>query len=231
MKSKLSTAAWTAVASLTTASVLCSALPASAQVAGGTTSANATITDSTQIATGWSVKKTLMGKTIYNDSGLRVGNIDDLIISLDRKVTYVIVGTGGYVGIGQHDVAIPVDQIQIQSGKLVMPGATKDMIKSMPEFTYAVDTTQRDSFVATAEKDIANGKSKVADLEMRAGVATNEARARIELQITALKLDVSSAESKLSEMKEATAVRWKEFEASVSAATARVRKSIEAAKA
>lgn len=231
MKTKLSTVALATLASLATAGVLCSALPASAQVAGGTTTANATITESTQIAMGWSVKKTLMGKTIYNDSGLKVGNIDDLIISPDRKVTYVIVGAGGFVGIGRHDVAIPVAQIQDQSGKLVMPGATKDMIKSMPEFTYAVDTIQRDSFVAAAEKDIANGKSKVADLEKKAGVATTEVKAKIDLQITALQLDVKSAESKLSEMKQATAVRWKEFEASVSAATARVRRSIEAAKA
>ena len=40
---------------------------------------------------------------------------------------------------------------------------------------------------------------------------------------------VKSAEAKLGEMKQATAVRWKEFEAGVSAATARLRKSIESA--
>lgn len=228
MKTKLSALTF---ATLAVTAVLCSALPASAQVAGGTTTVEARVLESTQIAMGWSVKKTLMGKTIYNDSGTKVGKVDDLIISPDKKVTYVIVGAGGFVGIGRHDVAIPVSQIQDQSGKLVMAGATKDMIKAMPEFTYAADTGQRDRFVAAAEKDIANGKSKVADLEKKAAVATTDTKARIDLQITALQMDVKSAETKLGEMKQATSVRWKEFEASVNAATARVRKSVEAATA
>jgi sporulation protein YlmC with PRC-barrel domain len=228
MKTKLFTRTY---ATLAFAGVLCSALPALAQVAGGTTTVDTRIVESTQIAMGWSVKKTLLGKTIYNDAGVKVGNVDDLIISPDKNVTYVIVGAGGFVGIGRHDVAIPVAQIQSQSGKLVMAGATKDMIKALPEFTYAVDTGQRERFVASAEKDIATGKSKVVDLQKKAGVATTETKARIDLQITALQLDVKSAETKLGEMKQAAAVRWKEFEASVNAATARVRKSVEAAPA
>jgi LPS O-antigen subunit length determinant protein (WzzB/FepE family) len=60
-------------------------------------------------------------------------------------------------------------------------------------------------------------------------LAATDVKARIDQQIAALQGDVKAAESKLAEMKKATAVRWKEFEASVSTATARVRKSIEAA--
>ncbi|MEO7335772.1 MAG: PRC-barrel domain-containing protein [Caldimonas sp.] len=224
MKTKHSTLT---LAALTLTGALCGALPASAQVAGGTTTVNATITESTQIAAGWSVKKTLMGKAIYNDVGQKVGNVEDLIISPDRSISYVIVGAGGFVGIGRHDVAIPVTQIKDQSGKLVMAGATKDMIKSMPGFSYAIDTTQRDQYMASAEKDIAKGKTTVTDLEKKAGVAETLAKAKIDLQITALRVDVKSAETKLAEMKQATAARWKEFEASVSAATARLRKSID----
>ncbi|MEO8300031.1 MAG: PRC-barrel domain-containing protein [Burkholderiales bacterium] len=214
---------------LALAAALCAAVPAVAQVAGGTTTASVSVTESTQLAMGWSVKKTLMGKTIYNDAGQKVGKVEDLIISPDRNVSYVIVGAGGFIGIGRHDVAIPVTQIQDKAGKLVMAGATKDTIKAMPEFTYATDTAKRDKFVATAEADIARGKAKAAELEKKAGVAATDAKAKIDLQVAALQIDVKSAESKLTEMKQATAVRWKEFEASVSAATARVRKSIDAA--
>ena len=226
MKTNLSTLS---LATLALSGALCGAAPALAQIAGGTTTVDATITESTQIAAGWSVKKTLMGKTIYNDAGLKVGNVDDLIISPDRNVSYVIVGAGGFVGIGRHDVAIPVTQIKDQAGKLVMAGATKDTIKSMPEFTYAIDTTQRDQFMAAAEKDIATGKATVADLEKKAGTAETQSKAKIDVHITALRVDVKSAEAKLTEMKQATAARWKEFEASVSAATARLRKSIDTA--
>ncbi len=217
------------LATLALAAALCGASPAWAQVAGGTTTENVSVTAMTQLAMGWSVKKTLMGKTIYNDVGEKVGKVDDLIISPDRDVSYVIVGAGGFIGIGRHDVAIPVNQIKNQTGKLVMAGATKESIKAMPQFTYASDTGERDRFVAAAEADIAKGKERVADLEKKGSAAATDAKVKIDQQIAALQADIKVVEAKLVEMKKATAVRWKEFEASVSAATARLRKSINAA--
>jgi PRC-barrel domain len=199
------------------------------QVAGGSTTASVNITETTQIALGWSVKKTLLGKTIYNDAGKKVGKVEDLIISPDKNVSYVIVGAGGFIGIGRHDVAVPVTQIQDKSGRLVMPGATPETLKAMPEFAYANDTAKRDRFIAAADNDIAQGKAKVADLQKQAGAAATDAKAKLDLQITALTLELKSAEAKLVELKQATVVRWKEFEAGVSAATARLRKSIETA--
>lgn len=218
--------------SLTTlalAAALCGASPTWAQVAGGTTTENVSVTQSTELAMGWSVKKTLLGKAIYNDAGQKVGKVEDLIIAPDRNVSYVIVRAGGFIGIGRHDVAIPVTQIQDKAGKLVMAGATKDTIKAMPAFTYSSDTAKRDQFVAAAESDIAKGKAKLDELQKKAGLASADAKEKIDLQIAALQSDVKLAEGKLSEMKKATAVRWKEFEADVSEATARVRKSIDAA--
>lgn len=216
-------------ATLVLASTVSAASPAAAQVAGGSTTVGISVIESTQIATGWSVKKTLLGKTIYNETGQKIGKVADLIISPDKKVSYVIVGAGGFIGIGRHDVAIPVTQIQDQTGRLVMPGATKDTIKSLPTFTYADDTARRERFVAAADRDIAEGKARVSELEKKAGTAATDAKARIDLQIAALQVDLKSAEAKLTELQQATAVRWKEFEASVSAATARLRKSIDTA--
>ncbi|NZD55505.1 PRC-barrel domain-containing protein [Sphaerotilus montanus] len=216
-------------ATLTAVGALCITGSATAQVAGGTTTVDTSVTESTKLAMGWSVKKTLMGKTIYNDAGEKVGKVEDLIISPDKSVSYVIVGAGGFIGIGRHDVAIPVTQIQDKAGKLVMAGATKDMIKAMSKFTYTTDTSRRDAFVTAADKDIAKGKEAVAGLEKKAGMAATEAKAKIDLDLAALRLDVKTAETRLAEMKQATAARWTEFEASVSAATARLRKSTEKA--
>jgi sporulation protein YlmC with PRC-barrel domain len=217
------------LATLATAATLCGAVPAQAQVAGATTTVEATVTESIQLARGWSVKKTLLGKTLYNDAGQKVGKVEDLIISPERNVSYVIVGAGGFVGIGRHDVAIPVSQVQDQKGKLVIAGATQDSIKALPAFTYVNDTARRDEFVAAADKDIANGKAKVADLEKKAGMAATDAKAKIDVQINSLQGDVKSAESELSKLKQASVVRWKEFEYGVNAATARLRKAVETA--
>ena len=65
--------------------------------------------------------------------------MQDISIAPDRSVSYAIVGAGGFIGMGRHDVAIPVTQIQDQTGKLVMVGATVDLIKSTPQFDYAND--------------------------------------------------------------------------------------------
>jgi sporulation protein YlmC with PRC-barrel domain len=217
------------IATLLAVGALCTAGPAAAQIAGATTTIDTSVVESTRLAMGWSVKKTLMGKTVYNDANQKVGKVEDLIISPDKNLTYVIVGAGGFVGIGRHDVAIPVGQIQDRGGKLVMPGATKDMIKAMPEFTYATDTAVRDAFVAAADGDIAKGKTAVASLDKKAAGAVADAKVRIDADKVALQADLKTAEAKLAAMKQASVVRWREFEADVSAATARLRRSTEKA--
>jgi len=218
-----------ALATLAVVGALAMAAPAAAQVAGSTTTVDTSVTESTQLAMGWSVKKTLLGKSVYNDAGQKVGKVEDLIVSPDKNVSYVIVGAGGFVGIGRHDVAIPVGQIQNKAGKLVLPGATKDTIKSLPEFSYAPDTARRDAFIVAADKDIAQGKAAVATMEKKSSAAAADAKARIDVDLAGLQADVKSAEAKLGALKQAGAVRWREFEADVSAATSRLRKSTEKA--
>ena len=90
------------------------------------------------VAVGWSAKKQVLGKTVYNENKEKVGAIDDLIIAPDRAVSFAIIGAGGFVGLGRHDVAIPVTQLkQADDGKILLPGATKQAIKAMPRFEYA----------------------------------------------------------------------------------------------
>ena len=38
---------------------------------------------------------------------------------------------------GTHNVAIPMNRIKEQDNKLVLPGATKEALKALPEFQYA----------------------------------------------------------------------------------------------
>lgn len=198
---------------------------AQAQVAGGTTTAG--VVETTHLALGWSVKKTLLGKAVYNETGQKVGKVEDLIVAPDSNVSFVIVGAGGFVGIGRHDVAVPVAQVKEQAGKLVMAGATRDSIKAMPAFQYADDGTQRDRFVAGAEKEITRGHAQISMLQGKLAAASASGNARVGQDIALLQTDVKAAEARLAEMKLATVSRWKEFEAGVSAATAQLRKTLD----
>lgn len=206
-------------------------MPAWSQVAGGTTTVDVSINETTRLALGWSVKKTLLGKTVYNDAGAKVGKVEDLIISPDKNLSYVIVGAGGFIGIGRHDVAVPVTQIQEKAGRLVMAGATKDSLKALPGFVYANDNAKRAQFLADAEKDVAKGKQKLAELEKKSSTAVADAKTKLDAQVVSLQAELKSAEAKLGEMKQAASARWKEFESGVSAATARLRKAIDTATA
>jgi hypothetical protein len=109
---------------------------AAAQVAGSTT-VGVAVEEMKAVALGWSVKKQILGQYVYNEQKQRVGKIDDLIVAPDTSVSFAIIGAGGFVGLGRHDVAIPVGQLKQQDGKFVLPGATKEAIKALPKFEYA----------------------------------------------------------------------------------------------
>jgi hypothetical protein len=199
---------------------------ANAQVAGSTT-LGISVTEATRLTFGWSVKKSILGKWVYNEAGDKVGKVEDIIIAPDRNISYLIIGAGGFLGIDRHDVAIPITALQDKDGKLTLPGATKNIVKAMPAFDYASDTTQRDLFAASAKEDLAKAKTKIADLKKKASAATTDAKAKLDKQAEGLNSDLKVAEDKLAEMNRAAARRWRDFEGDVNAAMARLRKSIE----
>ena len=84
---------------------------------------------------GVSAKRQVLGKEIYNDQGDMVGKIDDLILT-KKVVTYAIVGAGGFLGLGRHDVAIPADRFVRDNERIVLPDATKEALRAMPRFEY-----------------------------------------------------------------------------------------------
>lgn len=99
-----------------------------------------TVIEMEAIVVGWSAKRDLLGKTVVNDKNDKIGKIDDLIISPSKgdapAATFAIVGVGGFLGIGKHDVAIPMAQFKINNKQLTLAGATKDALKALPPFVY-----------------------------------------------------------------------------------------------
>jgi sporulation protein YlmC with PRC-barrel domain len=82
------------------------------------------------------VPKQIMGKAVYNEEKQKIGTIDDLIITPDKSVSYAIIGVGGFLGMGRHHVAIPVNHFKVDKDRITLPGATKDALKAMPKFEY-----------------------------------------------------------------------------------------------
>ncbi|MGO8857936.1 MAG: PRC-barrel domain-containing protein [Steroidobacteraceae bacterium] len=113
-------------------------LPAAvpAQVAGSTL-LGVSSAEMRDVTFGWSAKRQVLGKAVYNDKNERIGVIDDIIIAPDKAVSYAIIGAGGFLGVDRHDVAIPVSQIKLEGRKFVLPGASKQALEATPKFEYA----------------------------------------------------------------------------------------------
>jgi hypothetical protein len=94
------------------------------------------VVDVVAVAEGYRVSK-LRGQTVYNPQNEKIGELDDLIVGKDR-VLFGILQVGGFLGIGSYLIAVPYNSLQIgNDGKrIVLPGATKESVKRLPEFKY-----------------------------------------------------------------------------------------------
>ncbi|ABS27521.1 PRC-barrel domain-containing protein [Anaeromyxobacter sp. Fw109-5] len=102
----------------------------------GTIPLGTTVEETRAVAVGYRASK-LIGAPVYNDKDQKIGKVDDLVVAPDGKVSLAVVDVGGFLGMGRHQVAIPVEQFSAVKPKVVLPGATKDALKQLPEFQYA----------------------------------------------------------------------------------------------
>ncbi|MEI3850213.1 MULTISPECIES: PRC-barrel domain-containing protein [Ensifer] len=82
---------------------------------------------------------TYMGQTVYNAGDESIGEINDLIMKKDGAVEAAVIGVGGFLGLGEKNVAVPFDRIAIAEQpntddlKLTTT-ETADTLKAAPEF-------------------------------------------------------------------------------------------------
>jgi sporulation protein YlmC with PRC-barrel domain len=75
-----------------------------------------------------------IGKDVHGMRGDEVGEIENLLIGPDGKVRAAIVEFGGFLGVGENEVAVPWDRLKI-TGDRVMVNMTEDQIKAEPRWT------------------------------------------------------------------------------------------------
>jgi sporulation protein YlmC with PRC-barrel domain len=135
----------------------------------------------------WRASK-VVGVYVYNDSNEKLGSIDELIMNKQGKIDKVIIGVGGFLGVGQRDIAVNFDQLKFTDQPVpsttastsspapsstsssttpsstvgsssvssrttadewypdhAVMSATKDQLKSMPEFKYTESTSSSSS--------------------------------------------------------------------------------------
>src|SRR5213079_1139072 len=79
-------------------------------------------------------------QNVYDPNDSKIGEIMDVLVDHDGKVTTMILGIGGFLGAGEKDVAVPFNAVQVKTKDnnrwyLVM-NATKDQLKNAKGFKY-----------------------------------------------------------------------------------------------
>lgn len=112
----------------------------------------------------WRASK-LIGVNVYNPQNEKVGDVNEVLMDQSGRIMGVVLGVGGFLGLGEHDVLVKMDQLKaVMEPRPVRSdappardqdkrparaanekwypdhfviNATKDQLKSMPEFKYS----------------------------------------------------------------------------------------------
>ena len=117
----------------------------------------------------WRASK-LIGLNVYNEQNEKLGDINEILLDPSGKVDGVVIGAGGFLGMGEHNIKVEMSKLKfvdepVRSSSTtttkttttgagsattttrsndrkwypdhaVLSGASKDQLKSMPQFKY-----------------------------------------------------------------------------------------------
>ena len=145
-------------------------LPALAQSNPPTTNRADTVTTAPRTAGNtWRASK-LKGLNVYNEQNEKLGDINEILIDKSGKIDGVVIGVGGFLGMGEHDIKVDMSKLKFVDEPVrtssttttttgaanrpassttsarddhkwypdhaILSGASKDQLKSMPQFKY-----------------------------------------------------------------------------------------------
>jgi sporulation protein YlmC with PRC-barrel domain len=107
--------------------------------------APAAASDSSSYQGNWRASK-LVGLSVYNDNNESLGSINDLLTDKSGNIKAVVIGVGGFLGVGEHLVAVPLDKIKFVNEPVVYAGAgapatTRPATGTGPSTTTGAATT------------------------------------------------------------------------------------------
>jgi len=79
----------------------------------------------------------LIGMTVYGSADENLGEINDLLVDRTGNVMAAVIGVGGFLGVGEKNVAVPFRTVEItrnDKGERLVLRKTKDELKAAPTF-------------------------------------------------------------------------------------------------
>ncbi len=79
-------------------------------------------------------------RVVYNTAGESIGDINDLLLGPDGKITTLVIGVGGFLGMGEKNVAVPFDQLDVvqrDGAWFLAVNTTKAALAAAPTFEWS----------------------------------------------------------------------------------------------
>jgi sporulation protein YlmC with PRC-barrel domain len=96
----------------------------------------------------WRASK-LVGLKVYNEANENVGSINDLITDKSGAVKAVVIGVGGFLGMGEHLVAVSFDKVKFSDQPVAYTGASNAPVGTTPPGATAPSSTTTTGSTAT----------------------------------------------------------------------------------
>jgi sporulation protein YlmC with PRC-barrel domain len=98
----------------------------------------------------------LIGTRVNNEAGERIGEVNEIVLAKDGKVAAVVIGVGGFLGIGEREVAVKFESLRLtqdaSNNTVVALSATKDGLKAAPEWRWSRESDATGKGTPPAEK-------------------------------------------------------------------------------
>ena len=108
-----------------------------------------------------------------------IGEINDIIVSQDGEVRAVILGVGGFLGMGERDVSVPMESIKIVSedgnadNRFLVVTTTKEQLEAAPAYERADANAEMTNDQSASNTD--NNANAAASTETAANASTDTA--------------------------------------------------------
>jgi sporulation protein YlmC with PRC-barrel domain len=82
----------------------------------------------------------IIGETVYNGTGddaENIGAVDDVVLDKDGKATAIVIGVGGFLGVGAKPVEMAYDKVdwaEREGDRWIVVAATKEELDALPQF-------------------------------------------------------------------------------------------------
>jgi sporulation protein YlmC with PRC-barrel domain len=119
-----------------------------------------------------------IGQPITNSTGEKIGAINDVLFDRAGKITTVVIGVGGFLGLGQKNVGLPFEAVtygEKDGAREIMVPLTKDALMAAPDFTLT-EQTAMDKVKEKASEVATQASEKAVELKDQAVKKIDEYR-------------------------------------------------------